>query len=636
MIFIYYNDLTLATTEVMQCSKVFGYTLFSEYLIENSPLPNYKESGRRARGVTDMGKKTYCVFATILQPEEPKIMFSYSQTCYFKHSYLSLLANQTGEAYRKCTLHHLGCKLTRFEHFLRDLQQTVFQPDSTPSKDTCPKDLDWVTEHLIQRFYNDVLTFNEFLDVLLKIADFPNVDSVPAQRLCWEVYHREYHSVFQKLALVNEHSAEFIEHLFGIFNHLDRHISCQISPFLMKQFIIWWIKESETNPDKHFQLIESWYESSDGKVAIIDFIEFVDLLYKLFFKHFPVTTRHYLLKDAYHSLVCKVLKKGYLAKCGPNNSKYLVRWIILYPDKLEYYKRRTEEDMTKRGTILLGDKAVVKNVYDDDKKGFYKFTVSFTSTTRQFSIRADDIRIRMAWVTAIDHAIDVLRGKKGLQVFEKPLDLSTAEYDILRSSSFHSNSGSKDREPHPPLLPSSSVPLPAPYNGALSDNPSDPLFLGEDPLTSQQHFRNQIHTLDIKHIDRDLPDNSLVNSLYMSGSIALNSTYDNDDSTSSSEDENSVPPLPDRSVNRRSSSQDVINHPVPAPRTATKQSSQHRISMNTHGSFENYHTLKIIEANLPKATKRYSYSYDCPKRPPRNIPSVPKRVESLTKGRYKF
>ena len=222
----------------MQCSKVFGYTLFSEYLIENAPLPSYKESSRRARGVSDLSKKNYCVFSAVLQPEEPNIVFSHSQTCYFKHSYLSLLANQTGEAYRKCTLHHIGCKLTRFEHFLQDLQQVVVREDSIPSRDTCQRELNWVTEHLIQRFYNDVLTFNEFLEVLLKIADFSNMNSVAAQRVCWEVYHREYHSVLQKLALVNEHSAEFIEQLFAIFTQLDRHISCEISPFLMKQFII--------------------------------------------------------------------------------------------------------------------------------------------------------------------------------------------------------------------------------------------------------------------------------------------------------------------------------------------------------------------------------------------------------------
>ena len=629
--------MTLATTEVMQCSKVFGYNLFSEYLIENAPVPSYKEVGRRARGVTDLERKNYCVFATILQPEEPTIMFSHSQTCYFKHSYLSLLANQTAEAYRKCTLHHVGCKMTRFEHFLQELQQTVFRQYSTPTKDTCPRELDWITEHLIQRFYNNVLTFNEFLEVLLKIANFSNIDSVTAQRVCWEVYHREYHSVFQKLALVNEHSAEFIQQLFAIFTQLDRHVSCQISPFLMKQFVIWWIKESETNPDKHFQLIETWYESPDGKAATIDFIEFVDLLYKLFFKHFQITTRHYLLKDAYHSLVCKVLKKGYLAKCGPNNSKYLVRWIILYPDRLEYYKRRSEEDMTKRGTIMLGVKAVVKNVYDDDKKGFFKFTVSHTSNTRQFSIRADDIRIRMTWVTAIDHAIDVLRGNKGLQVFEKPLDLSTAEYDILRSSSFHSSTGNKDSKPHhPPILPSSSVPLPAPYNRAILDNLSDPLFLGKDPLTSQQHFKNQTQTLHIERIDKD-PDNGLVNSLYVPSSIELDNSDSNDESTSSSEDEDPVPPLPNRPVNRRSSFQDDINTPIPAPRIASKQSSDKRISMNTHGSFENYHTLKSMEAHLPpKPAKRNSFYFDCPKRPPRNIPPVPERVQSLAKGRYKF
>ncbi|KAI6655263.1 Differentially expressed in FDCP 6-like [Oopsacas minuta] len=632
----------------MQCSKVFGYTLFSEYLINNAPPPIYKDNRRRARGVSDLeSRRNYTILTSIQSPEDLQIVYSHSQTCYFKHSYLSLLANKTGESYKKCTLHHIGCKLTRFEHFLRDIEQSVFRHDCIPPKDSFPKEYDWLTEHLIQQFYNNALNFNEFLGVLLKLTNFSNANILTAQAVCWDVYYREYYSVLQKLALVNEHSAGFIEQLFAIFTQLDRHISCEISPFLMKQFIIWWIKESDTNPDKHFELIEQWYRSSDGQESTIDFIEFLDLLYKLFFKHFPITTRHFLLKDAYHSLVCKVLKKGYLAKCGPNNSKYQIRWMILYPDKLDYYKRKSEEEMSLKGTILLGEKAVVKNVYDDDKKGYYRFTVSYTSTARQFSIRADDIRIRMAWVTAIDQAIDVLKGNKGLHVFEKPLDLTRADKDLL-ASTMHPGAKMLDLTESESIqeIAICSVPLPAPYNGQI-DPLLQPLssFSGDDKSlpTSLDHNRDHSRTLHIRHIDREFPMDDFTNSIYESSSPgAVNSDKCTEfrskrfPSMSSSEDEGTLPPLPGRQIQHTPLLLECIKNPIPVPRDLNKRASfgdvpsSNRVSMTTHSSFGTFNHFRVSSEEIPPQLAPRVKNV-LPKVPPRTFPQVPDRVDSLRK-----
>ena len=643
----------------MQCSKVFGYTLFSEYLINNAPLPNLnlKDNGRRARGVSDLDKKRKSYCFSPLASQEVTITYSHSQTCYFQHSYLSLQANKTGEIYKKCTLHHANCRLTRFEHFLRDIEQAVYRHEGTAPKDSFPKEFSWLTEHLIQQFYNNFLNFDEFLGVLMRISNFSDTHNPAAQKVCWQVYYREYHSVLQKLALVNEHSSEFIEQLFAIFTQLDRHISCEISPFLMKQFLSWWIRESETNPDKHFQLIEQWYHSADGQSTTIDFIEFLDLLYKLFFRPFPPTTRHFLLKDAHHSLVSKVLKKGYLAKCGPSNSKYQIRWMILYPDRIVYFKRKSEEDMARKGAIFLGERTAVKNVYDDDKKGFYKFTVSCSTTNRNFSIRADDIRIRMAWMTAIDQAVEVLRGNKKMQVFEKPLDLTQEDHDFLHTSSISRGIDiSNLPEPRANL---SSVPLPSPYNGALRENPlltidhTDPLLqspshlsIEADPLISR--FRDNNRTLHIRHIDRDYPPGVELGS-YETSSLSPTSTENSTffrlqqfSSLSSSDDEDALPPLPFRqpaeihpySYLNPPPQEEPAPAPTPAPRDLSRRSSTielelNRISMTTHPPFAAYQSLDIQPKVPPRILAR-----GLPLVPARSFPLAPHRVDSLTKKRY--
>ena len=652
----------------MQCSKVFGYTLFSEYLINYAPLPNPNDSGRRARGVSDKKRRSYCTISS-LSSQDFMTCFSHSQTSYFQHSYLSLQANRTGESYKKCTLHHANCRLTRFEHFLRDIEQAVYRHELAAPKDSFPKDFPWLTEHLIQQFYNNFMNFEEFLGLLLKLSNFSETNNLSAQKVCWEVYYREYHSVLQKLALVNEHSSEFIEQLFSIFTQLDRHISCEISPFLVKQFISWWIRESETNPDKHFELIEEWYQSADGQGSTIDFIEFLDLLYKLFFRPFPPTTRHFLLKDAYHSLVCRVLKKGYLAKCGPNNSKYQIRWMILYPERIEYFKRRSEEDMTKKGAIVLGDKTAVKNVYDDDKKGFYKFSVSCSASNRTFSIRADDIRIRMAWVTAIGQAVEVLNGRKGMQVFEKPLELTREDHDYLRTSSL-------SRGIDPSCLPEpraalSSIPLPPPYNGALREDPLlsndhiDPLTqapskLEFDPLASS-FCRDNNRTLHIRHIDREFPDGvgfGSYESTCVSPTSASTST-DNDTifrlkqfpSISSSDDEDSIPSLPLRMQAEQfpysylspppqgvtASSPAPAPAPTPAPRGLHKMNSSdeissNRISMTTHPPYLVHQAMVVPPKIPPRAAPAPARPQ--PVVPLRSFPIAPNRGDSLIKRRY--
>ena len=621
----------------MRCSKVFGYNLFSEFLITYAPLPSLRDQGRRARGVSRLDKNRNAIYTSSKEQSKVTIAYSHSQSSYFQHAYLSLQANRTGESYKKCTIHRVGCRLTRFEHFLRDIEQAVYRHESAIPKDTTPQPFPWMTEHLIQQFYNNFMNFDEFVEVMEKISDFSNQNNFEAQKVCWNVYYRENHSVLQKLALVNEHPPCVIENLFAIFTQLDKHVSCEISPFLVKKFLVWWIQESETNPDKLLKMIQEWYDSPDAELNTIDFIEFLDLLYKLFFKAFPVSTRNFLLKDAYDSLVGKVLKKGYLAKCGPRNSKFQVRWMILYPDRVEYYKRKSEEEMERRGIIQLGEWASVKNVYDEDSRGHFRFSIVCASSHRKFSIRADDMRIRMAWVTAIDQAIEVLRGGKGLQVFEKPPELTPADHDFLRTSSI-----SRGVVPaYPPAnAVEDTVSMPLPYNGAPVGSYSyldtvDPLIL----TIPRQRDRDNSKTLHIRNIDRELPyefsassDGKLDTDSGCISSSSLDTSIDsrpqNFSSPSSSEEED-VPPVPFRLRDSFECDIDGDSDPVPPPRDKTSQnppSPSHRTSMTTHPAFQSY--VKLVVPPMAPPRERNSKTA-CPKVPPRKLPKVPIRIDSL-------
>ena len=183
-----------------------------------------------------------------------------------------------------------------------------------------------------------------------------------SEKVCWEVYHREYHSVLQKLALVNEHSTEFIEQLFAICTQLGKYISCEISPFLMEQFITWWIEESETNHDKHFQLIEQWYQSADGQCATIDFIELLDLLYKLFFRPFPSITRHFLLKDALSQLGVQGPEEGVPGQVRAQQQQVPDQVDDPLPGAHGVLQAEIRGGHVKNGVIFLGERTSVMNL----------------------------------------------------------------------------------------------------------------------------------------------------------------------------------------------------------------------------------------------------------------------------------
>lgn len=422
----------------MACSKVFGYQHFSDFLLDKSPKPTLNLLGRNRtiKGISRLADTT--LKRESIDLTNTPLFYSLEQTSYLQHAFLALKANRSSELYKKCTL-HTTCRYTRFEHFLCDLANTVLETPQDLSKD-----FPWITEHFVQRFYNECLSFEDFMSAVKDFYNFETNSNHNARILCWDTYYREHDGVIAGMAINLEHNKSFLSQLFGIFVNLDTYKLCETSPFLIKHFLLWWLAESGISSDKALEALEVWSNLPATENTPIDFIEFLQIVYKILFQYLDKSVRIILLRDAHDCIVKKIIRKGLLAKAGPNMKGFKVRWMILFPNKIIYYKRKNEESMDFKGTIVLGPSSSVREVHDDDKKEHFLFTVYCSDTKRKFMLRADDPRIRISWVASIQKTISVLKGVKGSTIFQKELVLKESDYIALglNSTEFVINSTS--------------------------------------------------------------------------------------------------------------------------------------------------------------------------------------------------
>ncbi|KAG8228698.1 hypothetical protein J437_LFUL008687 [Ladona fulva] len=118
------------------------------------------------------------------------------------------------------------------------------------------------------------------------------------------------------------------------------------------------------------------------------------------------------LHDTY---VKDVLKKGYLHKKGELLPTLREYWFVLQPNRLAYYKGRTEEESggEARGAISLGSDCTI-GVSPSPRTGAHDFRFIVSTGERSYELAAHDQRTRLQWISALQialaHCGDVLEG----------------------------------------------------------------------------------------------------------------------------------------------------------------------------------------------------------------------------------
>ncbi|KAI6661560.1 hypothetical protein LOD99_13433 [Oopsacas minuta] len=407
-------------------AKVFGYQLFPSKLFELD-LAN-DEKNETQKEIKSMLQKdpslalnsqfternnTYAVI-----PPFPIFYHTRAQTSLLRSVFLCLQENNTNEKFFECSFDHFKCKSTRIEHFIQDVY-ALFQPITKGKKKPTPE-IPWMNEGYVQRFYNNSMTFKEFGDSLLAIFDFKAKTSWELVTLCWKTYNREIFHKFSDNTLVTKIEEENLRKLFEIFTHLDNNMMCRLSPFILYQFITWWISESGVKPIKETQQLAEWYKITRSDYKIY-FPEFLKQIHRLYFSGVPHHIYKTLILDAWDSIVSGVIKKGVLEKVGPNKGRWLSRVMHLHIDRIDYFKKKSDGSYDSRGTIHLGPKSSVVEIFSEDKIGFFQLVVVCSESMRRFLLRCDDQRIRHIWVTSIRNVLDVMKGAMRPMSLEKPV-----------------------------------------------------------------------------------------------------------------------------------------------------------------------------------------------------------------------
>eukprot|EP00800_Vazella_pourtalesii_P004958 TRINITY_DN15727_c0_g1_i1.p1 TRINITY_DN15727_c0_g1~~TRINITY_DN15727_c0_g1_i1.p1 ORF type:complete len:660 (-),score=56.42 TRINITY_DN15727_c0_g1_i1:134-2113(-) len=352
-------------------------------------------------------------------PPFPIFYNTRAQTSLLRSVFMCLQENNTNETFLECSFDHYNCKLTRIEHFLRDVH-TLFNPVTTKSKKKQSPEISWMTETYVQRFYNKSMSFKEFGDSLSMLFDFKTRTSLEMVTLCWKTYNRETFHKLSENSLVAQIEEENLRKLFEIFTHLDNSMMCRLSPFIMNQFITWWISESGIKPIKELQNLAEWYEMSRDDYHI-EFPEFIRQIHRLFLSGVPFHIYKTLILDAWDSIVSGIIKKGVLEKVGPHKGRWLPRVMHLHMDRIEYFKKRTDGSLEQKGNIYLGPKASAIEIFSEDKIGYFQMAVVCSESMRRFLLRCDDQRIRHSWVTSIQNVLNVMKGSQKPVSLEKPL-----------------------------------------------------------------------------------------------------------------------------------------------------------------------------------------------------------------------
>ena len=433
-------------------SKVFGYQRFPSKIFElDTDQTSKNETSKQLEKMFEenptlakdenfmVRNNTYAVI-----PPVTVIYNTRAQTSLFRNIFLLFQENNTNEVYLQCSFDHFKCQLTRLEHFLHDVY-LIFNPIPKQKKKK-GYEISWLNENFVQRFYNKSMRFIEFADHLTEMYDFKSKTDPDVVNLCWKTYYREVFFRLSANTLVTQLEDEDLQKLFEIFTHLDHNVICKVTPFLVNQFLTWWISESGFKLVKEVQNLTEWYETV-SKESLLDFPEFTKQIYRLFLSGVPQHIYKSLITDAWDCIVFGVIKKGHLEKVGPKKGRWLPRIMYLYVDKIEYFKRKYDGNLERKGFIQLGPKSSVTEVFAEDKLGFFQLAVVCSDNRRKYLLRADDQRIRHIWVTSIQNVLDVMKGATKPLVLEKPLkfvqDIGSGDHGLTKVRSYSTNEGSK-------------------------------------------------------------------------------------------------------------------------------------------------------------------------------------------------
>ena len=407
-------------------AKLFGYLRFPSKLFEIDAAND--ENNEFNKEIMEMLDKDPTLarnsqfmeqnntYASI--PAFPIFYNTRAQTSLLRSVFMCLQENITNETFLECSFDHYNCKFTRIEHFIRDVH-TLFNPVTKCKKKQSPE-IPWLTESYVQRFYNNSMTFKEFGDSLLSVFDFKTKTSLEMVTLCWKTYNRETFHKLSDNSLVAQIEEENLRKLFEIFTHLDNSMNCRLSPFILNQFITWWISESGIKPIKEVQNLGEWYEVI-RKDSYIDFPEFMKQIHRLYLCGVPFHIYKTLILDAWDSMVSGIIKKGVLEKVGPHRGRWLPRVIYLHMDRIDYFKKKSDGSLEQKGNIHLGPRASVIEIFSEDKIGYFQMAVVCSGSMRRFLLRCDDQRIRHTWVTSIQNVLNVMKGSQKPASLEKPL-----------------------------------------------------------------------------------------------------------------------------------------------------------------------------------------------------------------------
>ena len=426
-------------------AKLFGYLKFPSRLFEiDSAQTSRNEAHKEINSLLNNDpslatnkefmerNNTYAVI-----PPFPIFYHTRAQTSLLRSVFMCLQENNTKETFLECSFDHYNCKQTRIEHFIHDMY-TLFNPIPKAKKKR-NYEIPWLTESYVQRFYNNSMSFKEFGDSLLNIYDLKTKTSMEMVTLCWKTFNREIFFKLSENTLAGQLEEENLRKLFEIFTHLDNNMMCQITPFLINQYLTWWISESGVKINKEIQNLAEWHKNIP-KNLFIDFPEFLKQIHRLFLSGVPYHIYKTLILDAWDSLVAGVIQKGVLEKVGPNKGRWLPRVMYLHIDRIDYFKKKSHGTVSSKGTIHLGPKSAVIEIFSEDKLGYFQLAVTCSETMRRYLLRSDDQRIRHIWVTKIQSVLDVMKGAIRPMALEKPLKfIEDPEGDIVKLRSVSTN-----------------------------------------------------------------------------------------------------------------------------------------------------------------------------------------------------
>jgi PH domain len=119
----------------------------------------------------------------------------------------------------------------------------------------------------------------------------------------------------------------------------------------------------------------------------------------------------------------RVIRQGYLEKTGPNNRNWQRRWVVLYAERVEYFK--SFGDVKPLGAIPVDSITSVDSI--NKKKPEFRVLTS----GRTFSMMASNDQDRLDWI----HMIDVSRKMLDIKLAYRDADDSSRQRGALSAKS---------------------------------------------------------------------------------------------------------------------------------------------------------------------------------------------------------